>query len=68
MDDSKSKNGTRSADHQAAQAEIDEQIARMREMLRLMAPGTGATALGAMRKDYPDVPLSDRVEALKSYR
>ena len=55
-------------DQDAAQAEIDEQIARMREMLKLMAPGTGATALGAMRRQFPDAPLSDRVQALKGYR
>ncbi len=68
MDNSKSNSGTRSADHDAAQAEIDEQIARMREMLKLMAPGTGATALGAMRRAFPNVPLRDRVEALKTSR
>ncbi len=63
-----SNNGTKSAEQAAFQAELDEQIARMREMLKLMAPGTGATALGAMRKAFPDVPLRDRVRVLKSYR
>jgi len=63
-----SNNETKSSDQDAAQAEIDEQIARMREVLKLMAPGTGATALGAMRREFPDVPLSDRVQALKTYR
>ncbi len=62
------KNGTKSAEQAAFQAEIDEQIARMRQMLRLMAPGTGAMALGAMRKAFPDVPLDERVRALKTYR
>ncbi len=63
-----SNNGTKPAEPAAYQAELDEQIARMREMLKLMAPGTGATALGAMRKAFPDVPLSQRIHVLKSYR
>lgn len=63
-----SNKGTKLTDQEAYQAELDEQIARMREMLKLMAPGTGATALGAMRRAFPDIPLSDRIEALKSYR
>ena len=63
-----SNKGTKSTDHEAALAELDEQIARMREMLKLMAPGSGATALGAMRRAFPDVPLRDRVQALKTSR
>ena len=63
-----SNKGTNSADQLAPDAELDEQIARMREMLKVMSPGTGATALGAMRKAFPLVPLSHRVEALKDYR
>ena len=59
---------TKSGDQEAHQAELDEQIARMRDMLKLMAPGTGATALGALRKTFPDAPLSDRARALKTYR
>ncbi len=60
--------GIESADLTAHEAELDEQIARMRKMLKLMAPGSGATALDAMRKAFPDVPLSQRVQALKTYR
>ena len=63
-----SNKGTNSADQPAPDAELDEQIARMREMLKLMSPGTGATALGAMRKAFPDRPLRERVQALKDYR
>jgi hypothetical protein len=59
---------TKSAEQKAFQAEIDEQIARMREMLKLMTPGSGAMALGAMRKAFPDAPLSSRVRVLKGYR
>ena len=59
---------TNLADQDAHQAELDEQIARMRDMLKLMAPGTGAMALGALRKTFPDAPLSDRTRALKTYR
>ena len=62
------KKRTKFPDQEPYHAELDEQIVRMREMLRLMAPGTGAMALGAMRKAFPDAPLSDRVRALKTYR
>jgi hypothetical protein len=67
-EDRMSKKATKSAEQAAFQAELDEQIARMREMLKLMAPGTGATALGAMREAFPDASLQDRVRALKDYR
>jgi len=63
-----SNDKTKSAELAAFQAELDEHIARMREMLKLMAPGTGATALGAMRQAFPDVALAERVAALKTYR
>ena len=68
MTSSGSNKGTKSADQAAHEAELDQQIASMREMLKLMAPGSGATALGAMRKAFPNVPLSERVQALKTYR
>jgi hypothetical protein len=63
-----SKKRTKKAVRPDHGAELDQQIARMREMLKLMAPGSGAMALGAMRKAFPDAPLSDRVRALKTYR
>jgi hypothetical protein len=50
------------------QAELEEQILRMREMLKLMAPETGSMALGAIRKAFPEAPLTTRVLALKDYR
>ncbi len=68
MSEPKSNKGTKSADQKAHEAELDEQIARMRALLKLMAPGTGAAALGAMREAFPDASLRDRVEALKTYR
>jgi hypothetical protein len=46
---------------------LDEQIARMRELLRLMAPETGSAALGAIRQAFPDVPLLERVNILAEY-
>lgn len=67
-EDAVSKKETISAETRAFQAELDEHIARMREVLRLIAPGTGAMALGAMRRTFPDAPLAERVEALKTYR
>ncbi len=68
MSRSKRNKGTKTAEHLAHEAELDAQIARMREMLKLMASGSSAMALGAMRQAFPDVPLSERVRALKSYR
>ena len=43
--------------------EIDDRIKRMRELLAAMAPESGASALGAMRKAFPDTPPGDRVRA-----
>ena len=40
----------------------------MRELLRLMGPETGSSALGAIRRAFPDVPLAARVSALIEYR
>jgi hypothetical protein len=51
-----------------ADREINRQVARLREVLELMGPETGAAALGAMRKAAPHVPLAERVRALSSYR
>jgi hypothetical protein len=47
---------------------MDDQIARMRAMLKLMAPESGSMALGAIRRAFPDAPLSQRVQVLKDYR
>ncbi len=48
--------------------EIDTQIARLRQILVLMAPETGSSALGAMRKAAPRMPLAERVRLLTEYR
>jgi hypothetical protein len=48
--------------------DIDSQIARLRQVLTLMAPETGTSALGAMRRAAPHVPLSERVRLLTEYR
>ena len=48
--------------------EIDAQIARLRQILVLMAPETGSSALGAMRKAAPRMPLAERVRLLTEYR
>ncbi|HVZ12844.1 MAG TPA: hypothetical protein VG894_00110 [Bauldia sp.] len=48
--------------------DIDSQIARLRQVLTLMAPETGSSALGAMRRAAPHVPLSERVRLLTEYR
>ncbi|HVY19492.1 MAG TPA: hypothetical protein VHA70_05360 [Bauldia sp.] len=48
--------------------QIDVQIARLRQILALMAPETGSSALGAMRRAAPTMPLADRVKLLTEYR
>jgi len=48
--------------------DIDSQVARLRQILTLMAPETGSSALGAMRRAAPHVPLSERVKLLTEYR
>jgi hypothetical protein len=51
-----------------ADREIDRQVARLRELLAMIGPETGSTALGAMRKAAPDVPLAERVKVLSAIR
>ena len=51
-----------------ADEDIDVQIARLREILKLMAPENGSAALGALRRAAPDMPLSDRLKALGGHR
>jgi hypothetical protein len=48
--------------------EIDAQIARLRQILVLMAPETGSAALGAIRQAAPNMPLAERVRLLTEYR
>jgi hypothetical protein len=50
------------------EADIDAQVARLREILTLMAPEGGSAALGAMRRAAPDLPLSERIKALGAHR
>jgi hypothetical protein len=56
------------ADDEKVSEQIDIQIARLRQILALMAPETGSSALGAMRAAAPNVPLADRVRLLTEYR
>lgn len=46
------------------EADIEAQIVRLREVLKLMSPETGSAALGAMRKVAPNVPLAERVKVM----
>jgi hypothetical protein len=62
------KRQARSAEEAHADENIDEQIRRLREILVLMAPESGSSALGAMRAAAPDVPLRERVTALNAFR
>jgi hypothetical protein len=48
--------------------DIDAQIARLREILVLMAPETGSKALGALRQAAPHLPLAQRLQALSRHR
>jgi hypothetical protein len=56
------------AEDEKVSEQIDVQIARLRQILSLMAPETGSSALGAMRKAAPTMPLADRVKLLTEYR
>jgi hypothetical protein len=56
------------AEDQKVSEQIDVQIARLRQILTLMAPETGSSALGAMRKAAPAMPLAERVKLLTEYR
>jgi hypothetical protein len=46
------------------ETDIDAQVKRLRDVLKLMAPETGSAALGALRRARPDLPLAERVKAL----
>ena len=63
-----SKIRTRPGDDLAYKTGLNEQIVRMRELLRLMSGDSDAAALGAIREAFPEVPLSDRVRALREFR
>jgi hypothetical protein len=56
------------AENAKVSEEIDAQIARLRQILVLMAPETGSAALGAIRQAAPNMPLAERVRLLTEYR
>lgn len=47
---------------------VEDQVERLRDILKLMAPESGTAALGAMRKAAPQLPLAERIKALSAYR
>ena len=53
-------------DGPALNRDLDEQIAQLRQMLVLMAPETGTSALGARGQGSPETPLDKRVQALRA--
>lgn len=44
--------------------DIDAQVARLRAILKMMAPETGSQALGALRNAAPNLPLAERIKAI----
>jgi len=56
------------SDEPEYEQDIDAQIARLRQILVLMAPETGSKALGALRQAAPHLPLADRLKALTGHR
>ncbi len=63
-----SRKKARSASHQIRQAEIDDQVARLREVLKLMASGSGAMAFGAAHKVPADIGFAAEAHAVKVAR
>lgn len=55
-------------DETAYDTDIDAQIARLRDILKMMAPETGSAALGALRRAAPSLPLSERIKAIGATR
>jgi hypothetical protein len=55
-------------DEPTYEKDIDAQIARLREILRLMTPESGSAALGALRRAAPEMPLRERVKAIGASR
>jgi hypothetical protein len=56
------------SDEPEYEADIDAQVARLREILTLMAPESGSAALGAMRRAAPNLPFAERIKALGTQR
>lgn len=44
--------------------DVDAQVARLRAILKMMAPETGSQALGALRHAAPRMPLAERIKAI----
>lgn len=42
---------------------LDRRVAEMRRMLAAMKPSSASDALKALRDRFPDVPLSERMQA-----
>jgi hypothetical protein len=59
---------TQLPDEAEYEEDIDAQIARLRDILKLMAPDSGSAALGALRRAAPDMPLSERLKAIGAHR
>lgn len=55
-------------DEPVYEPDLEAQIVRLRDVLAMMGPETGAQALGAMRQSAPLVPLAERVKALMAYQ
>ena len=47
---------------------LDLRIAEMHRLLDKMAPASPAVALQALRQNFPETPLDERVRALKQSR
>lgn len=56
------------SDDEKVSEHIDAQVARLRQILTLMAPETGSSALGSIRRAAPNMPLAERVRLLTEYR
>ena len=50
------------------ETDVDAQVARLREVLALMAPESGSSALGATRKAATGLPRAERVKILANHR
>lgn len=47
---------------------LDRRIAEMRRLLAAMRPDTTADALKALRDAFPDMPLDERLAAIRATR
>ena len=54
-------------DLRARQVLVETRLQDMKDLLKLLQPGSASDALGLLRRAYPEITLAERVQACKEY-